>query len=152
MYCVSMKLYFLNPLRAYWHTRQKQDFSTAVGMQLVWQSGSSLSVFHVIPPLVFLQVVFGHPHFSLGVHLNVVFTILSSFRKIWPIHLCLLVVSKSSMLIYAVSFRSSLLEIFCGQNICMMFRRHVVWLKIVSDLFQSYASILNHTVLEWTDQ
>lgn len=35
--------------------------------------------------------------------------------------------NKSFMLIYAVSFSTSLLAILCGQNIRILFRRHFVW-------------------------
>ena len=82
------------------------------------------------PSTVLLQADFGRPHFRFPsrVHFTAVLAILSlSFRKMWPIHLQLLVVSKSSMLMCVVNFRSSLLEIFYCQNIRIMFQRHFVW-------------------------
>ena len=53
--------------------------------------------------------------------------LLLSFRKTWPIHFHLLVVSKSPLLMCVVNVRSSLLEIFYCQNIRIMFRRHFMW-------------------------
>lgn len=85
-------------------------------------------LWHVKPPLESTKVAgfFSLPRFrcpsgftsqllSPYCHLRLV--------KTWLI----LVVNKSSILIWAVTFRSSVLEIFCGQKNGMMFQRYVVW-------------------------
>ena len=53
--------YLLNPLRAYWRMRQKQDLSTSVGLQLVWQPRPSWGAVCLIPP----------PQFSFRLFLDV---------------------------------------------------------------------------------
>ena len=96
--------------------------------------------------MVRFHVVFGLPLFLFpsGVHLRATFVMSSDgLRRTWPSHLHLFWINKVSMsLVFVMSCRS-LLEIFFGQNILIIFLRQVLWK--VESLLMSLSVISQHS-------
>lgn len=147
VYCAHHITYLLSPCYALWHIGQGQVSSTLLCCLLFFST-----VPQVYPlsfnsfSIVRLHVVLGLPLFLFptGVHLRATLVMSSDgLRRTWPSHLLLFCISKVSMSLVLVISCKSLLEILLGQNIFIIFLRHVLW-KLES-LLMSLSVILQHS-------